>query len=209
MASDIDICNLALIKLGAQTILSLTANEPKAAALNRAYPMLRDKLQRVYFWGFNLTYAELPASTIAPLFEYTTAFPLPPDCLRLRLVDVSNGSSIFVGMPAASLADYGFARQQQYRVVSGTIYTSVPAPLRIQYSRRVIDATQFDVAFNECLACYIAWQLCEQLTGSGQKKQSAGQEYQMSLREARMTNAMELPPETIPDDTFIQSRLQS
>lgn len=209
MASNVDICNLALVKLGAQSIPSLTANEPKAAALNRVYPMLRDKLQRVYYWSFNLAYDELPASDTAPDFEYDFIYPLPSDFLRLRLADCSNGSSPAVGMPSASLGDYNFARMQQYRIVGRSIYTSIPAPLRIQYSRRVEDPEQFDVAFNESLACYIAWQLCEQLTGSGQKKQAAQQEYMMSLREARMTNAMELPPETIPDDTFIQARLGS
>ena len=209
MASDIDICNLALVKLGAQPIPSLTSNDPKAAVLNRVYPMLRDKLQRVYYWSFNLTYAELPVLTAAPPFEYSYAYSLPSDFLRLRLADVSNGSSQFVGMPGVNIGDWNFNRNQDYRIVSGQIWTNVPAPLRIQYSRRVTDPTQFDTAFNESFACYIAYQLCEQLTGSTQKKAALEREYMMSMRDARMTNAVELPPETIPDDSFMQSRLSS
>lgn len=209
MASDIDICNLALVKLGAQPIPSLTSTDPKAAVLNRVFPMLRDKLQRVYYWSFNLTYAELPVLADAPPFEYSYAYSLPADFLRLRLADVSNGSSQFVGMPGVNIGDWNFNRNQDYRIVSGQIWTNVPAPLRIQYSRRVTDPTQFDAAFNESFACYIAYQLCEQLTGSTQKKQMLEREYMMSMRDARMTNAVELPPETIPDDSFMQSRLSS
>lgn len=209
MASDIDICNLALAKLGSAPIASLGDNNPKAALLNRTYGMLRDKLQRVYLWNFNLRYAELAADTTAPLFEYDFAYPLPSDCLRLRLADVSNHSSKAVGMPAASMGDWNFNRNQNYRIAGNFIYTDVAAPLRIQYSARVTDPTQFDVAFNECFASYLAWQLCEQILGSSQKQQMLGQGFQLSLREARMTNAIELPPETIPDDTFMQSRLSS
>lgn len=209
MASDIDICNLALGKLGAAPIVSLLDNNPKAAILYRMYPLLRDKLQRVYRWSFTLAYAELPALADAPLFEYNYAYQLPSDCLRLNLADVSIGNSIMVGMPSASIGDWNFGRNQDYRIVGTKVYTNVPAPLRIQYAARVTDATQFDAAFVDTLACYVAWQLCEQLTGSAQKKNAAAQEYQFSLREARAVNAIELPPETIPDDTFMQARLSS
>jgi len=209
MASQIDICNLALAKLGTQAIPSLTSNDPKAAILNRMYPLLLAKLQRVYRWSFCLTYAELPALVDVPLFEYNYAYALPTDCLQLYLCDVSLGNSIDIGMPGASMGDWNFNRLQNYRVVGRNVYTSIPAPLRIQYGRLVTDTAQFDAAFNESFACYMAWQLCEQLTGSGSKKDAAAKEYQFSMREARLANAVELPPETIPDDTFMGSRLSS
>jgi hypothetical protein len=209
MASDIDICNLALVKLGAQPIPSLTSNDPKAAVLNRVYPLLRDKLLRVWRWSFTRKYVLLPLLTDVPPFEYAYAYQLPADCLRLELVDVSQGNSQAVGLPAASMGDWNFNRNQDYRIVGRQIWTNVPPPARIQYAAQITDPAMFDAAFVESLACYIAWQLCEQLTGSGQKKQAAQQEYMISMREARITNAVELPPETIPDDTFMQSRLSS
>ena len=209
MASDVDICNLALVKLGAQPIPSLTSNDPKAAVLNRVYPLLRDKLLRVWRWNFTRVYTELPALTDSPPFEYSYAYQLPSDYLRLELADVSDGTSQAVGMPAASIGDWNFNRNQDYRIVGRQIWSNVPPPLRIQYAAQITDPTQFDAAFVESFACYIAWQLCEQLTGSSQKRQMAQQEYMVSIREARMTNAVELPPETLPDDTFMQSRQSS
>jgi len=209
MASDVDICNLALVKLGAQPIPSLTSNDPKAAVLNRVYPLLRDKLLRVWRWNFTRVYIELAALTDSPPFEYSYAYQLPSDYLRLELADVSDGTSQAVGMPAASIGDWNFNRNQDYRIVGRQIWSNVPPPLRIQYAAAITDPTQFDAAFVESFACYIAWQLCEQLTGSSQKRQMAQQEYMVSIREARMTNAVELPPETLPDDTFMQSRQSS
>jgi hypothetical protein len=209
MASVVDICNLALVKLGAQPIPSLTSNDPKAAVLNRVYPLLRDKLLRVFRWNFTRVYTELPALDTAPPFEYSYAYQLPADYLRLELADVSSGSSQAVGMPSASINDWNFNRNQDYRIVGRQIWSNVTPPLRIQYAARIEDPAQYDAAFVESLASYIAWQLCEQLTGSNQKKEAARQEYLLSIREARMTNAIELPPETLPDDTFMQSRLAS
>ncbi len=209
MASEVDICNLALVKLGAQTIPSLTVTTAPAPVLLRVYPLLRDKLLRVWRWNFTRVYAELPQLTDSPPFEYTYAYQLPADYLRLELADVSNGTSQAVGMPAASIGDWNFNRNQDYRIVGRQIWTNVPPPLRIQYAARIVDPAQYDAAFIESLACYIAWQLCEQITGSSQKKQAAQNEYMISIREARMTNAVELPPETMPDDTFMQARLSS
>ncbi len=152
----------------------------------------------------------MPVLSVSPLFEYNYAYQLPDDCLSLDLADVSLGTSFNnVGMPGLNLSDLNTGRAQDYRIAGRKIYTNVPPPLRIQYRARIKDPTQFDVAFDEALACYIAWQGCEQITSSSQKKQAAFQEYQMSMREARMANAIELPPETISDDTLMASRLSS
>ena len=210
MASDIDICNMALAKLGSAPIVSLTENSPKAALLLRTYGLYRDKLQRIFKWSFAMTYAEQPVLTTTPLFEYNYAYSLPANCLRLDLVDVSFTKSFNnVGMPGVNLSDLNTGRSQDYRVVGRQIYTNVPPPLRIQYGAQVTDPTQFDAAFCEALACYLAWQCCEQITGGAQRKKDAAQEYQMSMREARMANAVELAPETIPDDTLMASRRSS
>jgi len=205
--SDVDIANLALTKLGAQPIVSFGDVNKRAAAFNRSYAMLRDKLQRVWRWNFTRKYANLPAATVPPLFEYTNAYQLPDDCLRLEIASVGGPSDFGIGMAGMNLNDFGFDRQQDYRIVGRMIYTWVTPPLKIVYAARVTDPNQFDVAFNESFAFYLAWQLCEELTGSAQKKKDAMQEYQFSIREARMTNAIELPSEIIPDDTFMGSRI--
>ena len=209
MASDIDICNLALIKLGAQPIPSLTSNDPKAAVLNRTYALYRDELQRVWRWNFTRVQAELPVLTQAPQFGYYYAYTMPSDLIRIEQVDISLGNSINIGEPGASLGDLNTDRNQDYRIYGRQILTNIPAPLRIEYAARVTDPTLFDAAFVNALACYLAYNLCEQLTGSSAKKDAAEKMYLMAIRSARWTNAIELPPETIPDDTFMTSRLSS
>lgn len=209
MASNIDICNLALTKLGAQPIPSLTSNDPKAAFLNRVYFLYRDDLQTIWRWNFTRAYAELPVLSTAPPFGYYYAYQLPSNFIRLENVDVSMGNSINIGTPGLYLGDYQSDRNASYQIVGQQIWTNVPAPLRIIYARRMEDPTQFDQAFVNALASYIAWNGCEQLTGSNSKKDQAERMYNTAVRMARMTNAIQCSPEQIPDDTFMMSRLSS
>jgi hypothetical protein len=219
MSSDVDIANLAMAKLGQQPIQSFLDTTTRAANINRTYPMLRDKLQRKR-WNFNRAYVFLPVLGTAPVFEYSYAYQLPSDYLRLELAAPVQpvgtppaGSISFapptntVGMPGANLTEYSNSRNQDYRIVGLQIWTNIPAPLGVIYGKRVTDPTQFDSFFVESFAAYLAWQLCEQLTGSNEKKDALAKEFQMSISEAQTAKAIELPPEAIPDDTWMLARI--
>jgi hypothetical protein len=203
MASDVDIANLALTKLGAQPIVSFEDNNPRSAAFLRSYDLLRDKLQRTHRWSFTRKFiADLPALLTPPPAtqqQYGHAYSLPTDFLALDLFGAY--------MPGVNLNDWNNTRNQDYVIVGRQIYSYYPPPAQIMYFSRVTDPKQFDAAFVDALACYLAWQLCELLTSSNEKKSAAFQEYKDSLGEAVRANAVELPPETIADDTWMWSRL--
>ena len=214
MASDIDISNLALTYLGAQPIVSFLDNNDRARAINRMYALLRDKLQRVYRWNFTVQYAQLsliaptaPATTVAP-FEYEYAYQLPNGIMSLEVASNAPGTTPGIGMPGLDLTDYQAGRQQDYRIVANRVlYSHSPPPQNIIYRGRITDPNQFDPAFVEAFACYLGLMLCEEITGSTAKKQVIAQMYHESMSLARMSNAIELPPITIPDDTFMLSRI--
>ena len=219
--SDIDICNLALTKLGQQPITSFTDNTTRSAIMGRNYAPLRDKLQRKR-WNFNRVYANQPALSTAPPFEYQYAYPLPDDYLRLELAaqvqpngapppgQVPFGPPIsIVGMPGVDLSDYNNSRSQDYRIVGKQIWSNIPPPLSIIYGARVTDPNMFDANFVETLATYLAFELCEVITNSNAKKAALGQDYKEELFEALNAKAIELPPEHIPDDTWVLSRISS
>jgi len=219
--SDVDIANLALTKVGANPITSFGDNTANAALFNRTYGMLRDKLQRSR-WNFNRAYVNLAASTTAPPFEYQYAYQLPDDYLRLELAAqvqptgspppgaISFGPpTSLVGMPGVDLSDYNNARSQDYRIVGTQIWSNIPPPLSIIYGKREPDPNKFDAFFVEAFAAYLAWQLCERLTNSNAKKAELRDEYRASMFEALNGKAIELPPEHIPDDSWMLSRIGS
>lgn len=222
MASDVDIANLALLYLETAPIVSFADSTETARSINNSYALLRDKLQRVFRWNFTRVYAQLPASTAQPLFEYEFAYQLPADYLRLEMAaQIVTGNqpqlagnptvtSLGIGMPGTDLTDYQSGRAQDYRIVGNKmLYAHYPPPIAIIYAQRVVDPNMFDSAFVESLACYIAYKLAGRITGSAGKKRDLLQDFQISLREAVMTKSIELPPETIPDDTWVLSRIAS
>jgi hypothetical protein len=61
--------------------------------------------------------------------------------------------------------------------------------------------------FAEVFACRLAVEVCERLTQSNTKRQIAWDEYQQAMRAAVRSDAIENPPEPLPDDSWILSRI--
>ena len=81
--SVIDICNSALQRVGATTILSLSDNSPEARACSVAYDSNRRDELRKHRWNFATQRAVLAPDSTAPAFDFDYAFTLPSDCLRV------------------------------------------------------------------------------------------------------------------------------
>jgi hypothetical protein len=200
VASSVDIANSALTKLGAKRIMSLSDNQKEAREVNALFEIRRDALLRSYNWSFAMKRASLPALEAAPDWGFARAFQLPTDCLRV----VQVGEDFQV----PGLADYvNAADEELYRIEGRTIATDLSAPLPIRYLRKVTNTGEFDAAFVELFAADLAFEVCEALTQSTSKKESLREDKKMALRNAVRSNAIELPPQIIPDSEWVMSRL--
>jgi len=77
MASEVEICNAALSKIGISgnnRITSLSQNTKNAKACDERYATLRDLLLEQHPWNFALKRVQLAASTEAPSYEFTYAY---------------------------------------------------------------------------------------------------------------------------------------
>lgn len=84
MVSEVQICNLALLKFGNITINSLEDNTAQAQACKELYPLMRDELMSLHEWNFALARADIsPELQATPAFQYDFAYQLPADCLRV------------------------------------------------------------------------------------------------------------------------------
>ena len=199
MASDTLICNKALTKLGSARILTLSDDSKQAASCNAIYETVRDAELRAHLWNFSLARASLPSLVSVPDWGFTKEFQLPADCLKVFQVN-----DIFVGL---SLSDYRNSDESEFAIEQGKILADFASPLKIRYVKRQTDAGSFDALFVDTLACRMAYELAEDLTQSATKKQSALQDYQLSIRTAVRNNAIERPPSPIPDDSWMIARL--
>jgi len=192
MASEVSICNLALQKVGASRINSLTEDSNNAKECNACYETIRDRELRKYTWSFAKARALLAPDADAPSFEYTYAFTLPADMLRKILVNdtgyLSDGECI------------------DYIIEGDQILTSDTTTLYLWYIKQVTDPNMFDTLFIDLLACAIARQICEKLTQSNTKTAAAEDAYQTALAEAQRVGAIEKPTDNAPDDEYITAR---
>lgn len=198
-ASDVAIANLALTKLGDLRIVDLSENTKPAREINAVYTMLRDKLQRRYVWRYAVKRDSLPALAGAPAWGYTYQFQLPSDCLRVLQVGEY--------FPVPDLSNLISGGGQEYQVEGRVILSNDAGPLKLRYLSRVTDPAQFDATFDEAFASLIAFTVAEALTQSGSKKEAALRDYNMALRDAVTSSAIENPPESLADNAWIVARL--
>lgn len=200
MADVMEICNSALIKMGAEPLLNLEEPNKKAATLKLRYPLIRDAELRRRRWRFSLDRAYLAADAEAPPFTYARSFTLPARALRvIQVADVNIG---------LNLADYRSNGSAPFSIEGNKILTNYPAPLAVRFIQRIESPGLFDAAFVESLASRIAYECCETITQSDSKKKGLFDDYRFAIREAVAANAIERPPEHSDDDTWVLARTQ-
>lgn len=192
MPSAVDICNLALQRLGAKSISSLTEDSTAGRECNRVYEHARDSELRAHPWSFARERVSLAADSTAPAFGYANRYKLPTDYLRIL---PHNGQRD--GRPA----------QDDLQIEGGYILTDDTAPLKIIYIKRVTDPNQFDQTFTDLLVARIARDIGEKVTQSNTKISNAQTLYENAKQEARKVNAFERPPQLAPQDPWITARL--
>ena len=199
MAASIDIANAALNTIGADPIVAFTDANKRAIACQGQYNLSRKEELRGANWSFAIKRTTLPALAAAPAFGYTFAYQLPVDFVRLVQV-----GQWFVGF---SNTDYRTGPESEYALEDGKILTNAGAPLPIRYVYDLTNAQQFDAMFVSCLTARLASDIALQLTQSTDKKREADKEWQLAMARALAANAIEKPPEMIPDEAWIMGRL--
>jgi hypothetical protein len=148
--TDIQICNLALARLGDSRITALTDATAQAQFCSLFYTQTVEELQTEFDWQFCRKLASLTADATSPAFGYARRFAVPSDFLRLiRLNGIDE--------------DENFSK---WEIVDGFIHTDLLAPAQIEYIASVTDAAKFPAVFIEILSAKLATNLAMPLTGS-------------------------------------------
>ena len=190
MASVVDICNIALQKLGAGKITSLSQDTTNARACATAYEHCKKAALENHPWRFAVKRASLAADSPDPDWGKSAGYELPADYVRL----VND-------YPEFNSAD------RDYEIEGRKIFSNRSAPLEIRYVHNVEDASLFSPLFCEVLACDMADQMCEALTQSNSKKASISSDKEEAIAKAKKANAFVRPPQRMPTDEWITGRL--
>jgi hypothetical protein len=182
---NVGICNLALQRLGARSISSLTDDSTNARECNRVFDHARDSELRAYQWNFARARASIAASSTAPAFEFAYKYPLPADWVRT--------------LPQKEVTDW--------QIEGRYILTNDKAPLQLIYLKRVTDPEEFDDLFTELLISRIAYDICEKITQSNSKKAEAKDRYDTAVARAKKVDSFESIPKEAPASSWDTVRL--
>ena len=198
--SEVSIINAALTKLAEAAIESRTDDNERARVMNQRYDAVRDAELRRHRWKFSIKRTSLPALAAAPDSDFERQFQLPNDYLRI----IEGGDLISV----PDHTDYRSAESALFSIEGRAILTNLSAPLSIRYIAQITDTATFDAAFTEALASRLAFECCKRITGNENEKAGAWEDYRNAIKEAARANALETPPQSQADDTWVTARAQ-
>ena len=147
--TDVQICNLALARLGDARITTLADATAQAQYCTLFYVQTVAELQAEFDWQFCRKLVNLTSST-TPLGGYTFQYALPSDYIRsIRLANIDESEN------------FG-----QWEILGSSLQTNFASPVTLDYIANIADTTKFPAIFTELLGVKLAGVLAMPLTGS-------------------------------------------
>ena len=174
MATEVNICNLALAHLGDDaTIASLSPPEGSAQAEKAArfYPIARESLLEMHTWNFAAKRANL-ALTTNSLAQWDYAYVAPTDMMSPVAVISPTAQNDYAtrmsagDTPGGITSNYaptivaGQYTPQQFAIEGTTIYTNVETAM-LRYQAFVTESDKFSPLF----VMTLSWHLASMLAG--------------------------------------------
>lgn len=184
MASVVEICNLALARLGDEaTVASIDPPEGSAQAehCQRFYPIARDVLMESHDWSFATARARLALLADADAWEWQFAYAEPANTIRVLAILGPNGS--------ATDEPQDFDREA---TATATKILTNQADAVARYTVRVIDSSRYPPLFVDALAWLLASMLAKTVVkGEAGINLERGcmQQYMLKLSEAKVSDA--------------------
>ena len=187
-ASDVAICNSALLRIGAAAITALANNTVEGIACNSQYTKVKNDLLRAHPWKFAKVRATLTVDVTPPDWGWDFRYALPAACLRV------------VEMEGQNASEYEWTVEGRY------IFNNVGGNLGICYISSSTAETAFDACFDEALAAELAYVLSFSLVQSLSFRKELKDEAEKKLRLARSYNGQEGAGDRVYSDSWFNSR---
>jgi len=178
MASEIEICNIALSNIRAASINTFTENSVQAQQCQLKYPILRDRCLKELAWQFNRKIVALALLEEVEVLNYAFAYAYPTDCLKIQRIltaadEVSTTSTTSTcrhrGDRRGFRALRGPTQQVPYEVFNFSDVKVIGAncsDIRIDYSSRVRDPNLFSEDFIMAFSYLLSAELAIPIVGA-------------------------------------------
>lgn len=189
-AIDINVCNQALMKIGAKRITAFDDATVEARDCSACYTTMRDQVLEVIPWSFAKRRSIRTAATDTPAFGYTYQYALPSDCLKVL-----------------SILAYPAQGKEPNWTVEGNYLLTNEEEVFLHYTARVEDATHFSPSFIRALSLYLAAHLAMSISKSAKLANELEDKYIRYVEQEAMTiNLRNSNEEQYQDNAYADSR---
>lgn len=200
-ATETEICNLALTRIGQGTITSLDEAFAPARACKTVYDPAREKALRHHPWNFASKTALLAQVGTTPE-AWTYAYQLPVDLLRA--VKIIPGANSLSGVASGVTLD---RTQDILFEIQGDLLLTNESEVVLLYVWDITDTNKFDAAFVSALAFLIASEVAMSITQKPALQQGMYQSFLAEIPPARAVDSSEGRREQPYGTTIVDSRL--
>jgi hypothetical protein len=181
----VEICNLALVSLGADRIMDMKEDNESAKSLNAIYTLILKDLLRAHPWNFSSARTTLARLSETPAFGFSYYYQLPPKCLRATIVNED---------PSIDF------------VIEGRRLLCNKTTVNLKYIAYVEDPTQYDSNFVALFAARLAAEIAYAITNSRTVTKDKWDIYFAMLKTARSSDAQEGKSQRHESSRWVQSR---
>lgn len=185
--SAISLCSRALLKIGASAITSFDDGTAESEVAFNLYHSVRDSVLSSHPWSFALSQRELPRLEAQPLADYSYAYKLPNDFIRV----LSAGNS-------------SRGRGMNYRVYQDALHTFSDKVVLTYIFRP--DESTVPAYFDTALITKLASEFCIPLTENTSRADFLYRRAEEELRRARLVDSQQAPSQAIECFPLIDSR---
>lgn len=171
MSSQVQLCNLALSRIGGSTITSLSDNTNSANLCNTFFDDLADEVMAEGSWTSTIRRAVLARTTTTPAFEFTYEFQLPVDPKCLKVLSINED------IPGT----------YEYKIEGDKLVTDSDA-ISIRYIARLTNTSDWDIFLQRAFVTRLAAELAYPLTGDKDKAKFEFDRYQLQVAEGLALN---------------------
>jgi hypothetical protein len=183
--NELQICNSALVKIGASTILSVEDKTKPANLCKVQFPVALRAVLRMHPWSKATRRVTISPESTPPAFDYAQQFILPSDFIRLTFI---------------STDDYE---------IEGNKILCNDDTLQLKFVYFPSDVSVLDALCAESIAFYLAWDISYALTQSGSVKEQIWGEFVKFLKNAKSVDSQEKARKSLEANTFLDARLQA
>lgn len=185
MASDVDICNMALTAIGHKTITSLLEASEAARKCNVYLQKVIDAVLRAYPWNCAMARATLVQIAETPVFGFSYKYALPTNPYCLRVLQLSDKSMKFK--------------------IEGGVLLCDEATAKILYIARIA-AGSMDSLLVDTVAARMAAELAYPLANSHTLQANMWKIYETKIEEAYQVDAQEGTPDEVEVTDWLNVR---